>query len=95
MAPAPNIDNESNEDGRQKASDSHELDHWTQVANQHWLKGSKSQKIKKDVIKGEIWDVLEKENFHYRSLLELENLQILESYAQRSQIPMSSQPHDY
>jgi len=83
MAPAPNTDTSLAEDGRLDAVDSYGVDHWTRVANEHWLKTSKSKKIKKDVIKSEIWDILEKENFQFRSLVVLENLQILESYAYR------------
>lgn len=37
-------------------------------------------KVKPDVLKSEIWDVLEKEDFAFRLLLKLENLQILEGY---------------
>lgn len=83
MAPAPKTDTRFAEDGRLDAADSPGVDHWTRVANEYWLKASKSKRIKKDVIKSEIWDVLEKENFQFRSLLVLENLQILESYAYR------------
>ncbi|KAH6625050.1 hypothetical protein B0J18DRAFT_479838 [Chaetomium sp. MPI-SDFR-AT-0129] len=42
--------------------------------------GGAAVKVKNDVLKREIWDVLEKENFPQKSLLELEGLQILESY---------------
>ena len=38
-------------------------------------------KVKPDVVKKEIWDVLEREDFPHRSLLILENLQILERSA--------------
>ena len=79
MAAAPDVDIKPAEDGRLNGADSNGVDHWTQVANKHWLKRSKRKKVKNDVIKSEIWDVLEKENFHSRSLLALENLQILES----------------
>jgi intron-binding protein aquarius len=51
------------------------------LANKHWLKTTKKAtkvKVKPDVLKKEIWDVLEKEDFAYKSLLVLENLQILE-----------------
>ncbi|KAL2172214.1 hypothetical protein VTG60DRAFT_7058 [Thermothelomyces hinnuleus] len=57
------------------------------LARQHWLKApnhaSKAQakvKVKNDVLKREIWDVLEKDNFPMKSLLVLEGLQTLESY---------------
>lgn len=53
---------------------------FTQLAKKHWLKSSKSSKVKvkPDVLKGEIWDVLEKEDFAFRLLLELETLQLLD-----------------
>lgn len=95
MAPAPNINHEPSKDGHLDATDSYGLDHWTQIANKHWLKSSKTKKIKNDGIKSEIWDVLEKEHFQFRSLMVLENLQILESYAYRSHISMSPQIDDY
>lgn len=52
-----------------------------ELAKKHWLKSTKKQtkvKVKPDVLKSEIWDILEKEDFEFRSLLALENLQILE-----------------
>ena len=54
--------------------------HWAQLAKKHWPKPAKSKKIKPEVIKKEIWDVLEQESFYFRSLLVLENLQLLEKY---------------
>jgi intron-binding protein aquarius len=48
-----------------------------------WLKSSKKPtkvKVKPDLLKSDIWDVLEKEGFEFKSLLMLENLQILEKY---------------
>ncbi|KAK4233477.1 hypothetical protein C8A03DRAFT_38807 [Achaetomium macrosporum] len=53
------------------------------LARQHWLKTPKQAarvKVKNDVLKREIWDTLEKENFPLKSLLVLEGLQTLESY---------------
>ncbi|KAK0711544.1 P-loop containing nucleoside triphosphate hydrolase protein [Lasiosphaeris hirsuta] len=53
------------------------------LARQHWLKTTKRTtkvKVKNDVLKREIWDALEKENFPLKSLLALEGLQTLESY---------------
>ena len=58
-------------------------DHWAQLAKKHWPKATKSKKTKPEVIKKEIWDVLEQEGFHFRTLLILENLQLLEKYARR------------
>ena len=57
--------------------------YWAELAGEHWAKTSKvsrAKKIKPEVIKKKIWDVLEQENFHFRSLLMLENLQLLEKY---------------
>ncbi|KAH8594776.1 DEAD helicases superfamily protein-like protein [Bisporella sp. PMI_857] len=54
-----------------------------ELAKTYWLKTTKKQtkiKVKPDVLKSEIWDVLEKEDFEFKSLLALENLQILEKY---------------
>jgi len=54
---------------------------WAEVASKLWLKPKKSRaKTKSDVVKQEIWDVLEGESFRYPSLLALENVQALESY---------------
>ncbi len=57
---------------------------FAQLAQKHWLKTSKKAsakvKVKPDVLKKEVWDVLEKENFPFRLLLALENLQLLERY---------------
>ncbi|KAL8849100.1 MAG: hypothetical protein Q9221_005904 [Calogaya cf. arnoldii] len=53
---------------------------WAQLARKHWNKPTKSRKVKPDVIKKEIWDILEKEGFQFPSLLVLESLQLLENY---------------
>ena len=58
-----------------------DMDHWEVLAQKHWSKPVKSNKAKPNVIKKEIWDVLEDEGFFYRSLLQLESLQLLEKYA--------------
>lgn len=55
--------------------------HWVQLAKKHWPKAGKSKKVKPELIKKDIWDVLEQEAFHFPSLLKLENLQLLEKYA--------------
>jgi intron-binding protein aquarius len=57
---------------------------FAQLAKQHWLKISKKAskvKVKPEVVKREIWDVIEQEDFSYKSLLVLENLQVLERQA--------------
>jgi intron-binding protein aquarius len=55
---------------------------FAQLAKKHWLHQTKKTdikvKVKPEVLKKEIWDVLEHEDFPYRVLLILENLQILE-----------------
>lgn len=54
---------------------------FVQLAKLHWLKSKKPTskvKVKPDVLKEEIWDVLEAEDFQFQSLLLLENLQLLE-----------------
>lgn len=56
---------------------------FAQLAKTHWLRPSKKPakvKVKPDVLKNEIWDVLENGDFDFKSLLELESLQILERY---------------
>lgn len=63
------------------ANASEEGNTWAQVAQKHWLKKSGRStkvKVKPDVLKKEIWDVLEKDDFPYSGLLALENLQILD-----------------
>ncbi|OJD40007.1 dead helicases superfamily protein [Diplodia corticola] len=54
--------------------------HYAQVARKHWLDSSKPPKVRPQVVKDELWDVLEKDDFPYPSLLILENLQLLEKY---------------
>ena len=55
--------------------------HWQQLAEKQWAKPtSKPRKVRAEVVKNDIWDVLEKENYEFRSLLALENLQLLEQY---------------
>jgi hypothetical protein len=52
---------------------------WVQLAKAHWL-NTKVRKAKADVIKKQLWDPLEAEAFNSRSLLILENLNVLEKY---------------
>ncbi|EKG20245.1 hypothetical protein MPH_02478 [Macrophomina phaseolina MS6] len=54
--------------------------HYAQVARKHWLDCSKPPKVRPQVVKDELWDSLEKDDFPYPSLLILENLQLLEKY---------------
>lgn len=55
------------------------------LARKYWIKSKKAAKVKvkPDVVK-EIWDTLAQQDFQYRSLLALENLQALERYIQIS-----------
>lgn len=57
---------------------------WHKLAEKHWLGSQKSKKVRAEVVKKEIWDVLEKENFAYNSLLTLEGLGLLERYHELS-----------
>ncbi|CAJ0542043.1 Ff.00g083530.m01.CDS01 [Fusarium sp. VM40] len=71
-------------DGRPTPAEVEEEEHqFVQLARKHWLKSGKKPakpKVKNDVLKQSIWDVLEREGFQYKSLLLLESLQTLESY---------------
>jgi intron-binding protein aquarius len=56
---------------------------FAQLARKHWLKATKRTtkvKVKNDVVKKDLWDVLERDSFPYKSLLVLEGLQTLERY---------------
>lgn len=57
---------------------------FVQLARDHWLKAPSKKpakvKVKPDVLRTEIWDVLEAEDFQFQSLQLLENVQLLESY---------------
>ncbi|KAF5962792.1 NAM7-nonsense-mediated mRNA decay, partial [Fusarium coicis] len=70
--------------GRPTPAEVEEEEHqFVQLARNHWLKAGKKPakpKVKNDVLKQSIWDVLEREGFQYKSLLLLESLQTLESY---------------
>ena len=52
--------------------------YWTLLARQHWSTLVDVRKAKQEIIKKDIWDRLEIENFEFRSLVILENLQFLE-----------------
>lgn len=53
---------------------------WFALAKTHWLEPAKAQRAKPDFIKREIWDPLSDDGFHFRSLLMLENLNLLERF---------------
>jgi intron-binding protein aquarius len=75
----PSMDN-----GRPSTADPDDENPFVQLAKKYWLKTTSKKstkvKVKPDVLKNEIWDTLEKEDFAFKSLLVLENLQILERY---------------
>ena len=59
--------------------ESSDEEQWKQLAEAQWSKSSsKERKVRPEIVKTEIWDVLEKEGFAFRSLLILDNLQLLE-----------------
>jgi intron-binding protein aquarius len=72
----------SKDEGRPTPAEVEEEEHqFVQVARKHWLKSGKKPakvKVKNDVLKQGIWDLLEREGFAYKSLLLLESLQTLE-----------------
>ncbi|KAH8683151.1 DEAD helicases superfamily protein-like protein [Tricladium varicosporioides] len=86
MAPRTRVKGDSRqevEEPRPTVADLQGDSAFAQLAKKYWLKPSKKTtkvKVKPDVIKNEIWDVLEQEGFEIKSLLALENLQILENY---------------
>ena len=55
--------------------------HWFTLAQKHWARPTNPRKVKAEVIKTELWEALEKEDFQLRSLLVLESLQLLEKYS--------------
>ncbi|KAJ5222527.1 uncharacterized protein N7469_008767 [Penicillium citrinum] len=52
---------------------------WSKLAKAHWL-DVKVRKVKPEVIKQQLWDPLEEDGFTNRSLLTLENLNVLEKF---------------
>jgi len=63
-------------------ADLHGDNHFAQVARKHWLSSAANgaPKVRPEVVKKEIWDELEKQDFAIQSLVLLENLQLLEQY---------------
>ncbi|GLI79995.1 hypothetical protein PoHVEF18_008343 [Penicillium ochrochloron] len=53
---------------------------WVKLAHAHWSDAKKVRKVKPEVIKQQLWDPLEAEGFTNRSLLILENLNVLEKF---------------
>lgn len=63
------------------AAETHQDNQWAPIAKKHWLgKARVPKKVKNDVIKSELWDVLERDGFRYGALLALEGLQAVENY---------------
>lgn len=54
--------------------------HFAQLARKHWLGKSKQPKVQPKVVKEELWEQLEKDDFAFGSLLLLEQLQLVEKY---------------
>ncbi|THC95772.1 hypothetical protein EYZ11_004769 [Aspergillus tanneri] len=82
-------------DSRPTVEDFCEGSPWVQLAKTHWLEPSKVRKVRPDAIKKDIWDPLETENFSFRSLLTLENLNILEKKLNGSTGIFSDRPDDF
>ncbi|CAP69162.1 uncharacterized protein PODANS_7_11180 [Podospora anserina S mat+] len=86
MPPAKRVKSSANSgsnaaSGRPTVEDLEGQSEFATLARQHWLPRKPAEvKVNNDVLKGEIWDTLEKENFPLKSLLVLEGLQALESY---------------
>jgi hypothetical protein len=81
MAPRKKAKEDPREEVRPSVAEIEGENLFAQLAQKHWTSKKTSKvKVKPDVLKNEIWDVLEKEDFAFKSLLVLENLQILEKY---------------
>lgn len=70
---------------RPTVEDFREDNHWVKLAKSYWLETPKIRNVKQDTIKKDFWDPLEAEGFSLRSLLTLENLNVLERYANLGQ----------
>lgn len=99
MPPAKRVKSSANSrpdagpSGRPTVGDLDGESEFATLARQHWLKTPKQAskakskakvKVKNTVLKREIWDTLEKENFPLKSLLVLEGLQTLERSVRNS-----------
>ncbi|PHH62529.1 hypothetical protein CDD81_6915 [Ophiocordyceps australis] len=82
-APEPQLDGSKQSTGPSTSAELEQEEHeFVRLARKHWLhkkRGSKV-KVKNDVLKQHLWDVLEQQGFQHKSLLLLESLQTLESY---------------
>lgn len=81
---APKAKKETADEEHPTPAEVEEEEHqFVQLARKHWLKAgkkAKQPKVKNDVLKQGIWDVLDREGFQYKSLRLLESLQTLERY---------------
>jgi len=74
--PPPSLERHATDEGEGESG-------FATLARQYWLKTAKRTaiiKVKNEVLKSEIWDALEKDDFPVKSLQALESLQTLESY---------------
>ena len=56
-----------------------QAERWLRLAEKEWTKETgKARRVRAEVLEDEIWAPLEKQQFDSRSLLQLENLQLLE-----------------
>ena len=79
MAPAgPPLGVKSLNESRPTVADLHGDNHYARLARENWSAAPRQAKFRQDILKNGLWDPLEKEEFAYRSLLILENLQALE-----------------
>ncbi|TKX26436.1 pre-mRNA-splicing factor-like protein 1 [Elsinoe australis] len=54
--------------------------HFAQLARKYWLGKTRVKKVQPNVVKSDLWDVLERDGFPSGSLLLLEQLQLLDRY---------------
>jgi len=57
----------------------HDGNAFAELARKHWL-GKKVNRVQQDVLKNELWEPIERDNFAPATLLPLESLQVLEQY---------------
>ena len=70
-------------ESRPTVDDFRQDNQWVSLAKSLWpetSKKSRRSKIKHDTVKKDLWDPLEADGFSLRSLLTLENLNVLEKY---------------
>jgi intron-binding protein aquarius len=80
MAPQQPRDVQHDASHRPTLADLQGENHFAQTARNTWLRSGGAGKFRPGDLKKDVWDVLEKNGFQFKSLLILENLQILEKY---------------